>query len=263
MSTAKAGKLLAKALDNSSKDEATTAFSMAFSYAERAGIRLSTIHRVEIVEVKSGGSIDPERERELVDKYNSVLKRAKDLTAELATAERLKDDYFRLAGEYLERADEATAHAEYLEGQLEQSRFSMQTAIRPALHKAALEDIARLKAELKDTREKLERTEEIYTEAAIRRNNLSRENGQQRDRMLQLEKDKAELARQLAAEKEARRHNPATAEELAAALAECMTLRATVSEQAKEIDALRSTRHALQIELDKHENSPFKKLFGW
>lgn len=91
MSTAKAGKLLAKALDNSSKDEATTAFSMAFSYAERAGIRLT--HRFDPLHQELGGNAYGVNERQLIDcvyveQYffigNSGTHRNKPLLQELA-----------------------------------------------------------------------------------------------------------------------------------------------------------------------------------
>lgn len=331
MSKAKAGKLLAKALDNSSKEEATTAFGMAFSYAERAGIRLSTIHRVEVVEVK-GGSIDPDRERELVEKYNRTLARAKELSKQLEQAEQKADRYFTMAGEAQERADEAAAQLKAAGGnstrmqelmdaakELSASALSLRNELTDAKaqidyledelikarnkargngdadgyqlreEKARAEERERATyAELLQTRKerdterqgrlnaeadraelsvKCVELDEAFCAASIRRNNLARENQQQRDRLLQLEKEKAELQRQVDINKAAREgmheRNIEQSKELAAALADNLTLRATVSEQAEEIDALRSTRRALQIELDKHTESPLKKLFGW
>lgn len=312
MSTAKAGKLLAKALDNSSKDEATTAFSMAFSYAERAGIRLSTIHRVEVVETK-GGSINPERERELVDKYNATLKRAKELAADLERAE-------QKAESYLNQAAKAKVEIIQLREQLEaggvtegmQEALELAQKMRDAYNRAKeerdtaqarvdelMEQVAEVLAlaqeatdrfdEADDAREtaeaesrilreqlneymygdpqELEKAREELKATTARRDQLAKENAQQRDRLLQLEKDKAELQRQVDINKAAREgmyeRNVAQSGELAAALAECLTLRATVSEQAEEIDFLRSDRDTLRIELSKHEINPLKKLLGW
>lgn len=77
MTNSKAGKLLAKALHNSSKEEAVTAFGMAFTQAQREKISLASLHRIEVVS-------DNGREKELVDKYNKVLTKAKALRTELA-----------------------------------------------------------------------------------------------------------------------------------------------------------------------------------
>ncbi|MBZ0059591.1 MULTISPECIES: hypothetical protein [unclassified Leclercia] len=202
---------------------------MAFTYAERAGIRLSTIHRVEIVEVKSGGSIDPKRECELIDKYKATLKCGKELAAKLATAENRREEYFSVAGEYLERTDEATAHVEYLERQLAELRSYRANSVSPALHKAALNEIARLKQKISgskndgdykmrmrlscsEERERakyadLGKTRAELIEMTTRRRQLSSENGKQHDRLLQQEKDKVELARQLTAWKRDRTQN--------------------------------------------------------
>lgn len=80
MSNSKAGKLLAKALHNSSREEAITAFGMAFTQAQREKISLASIHRIEVIS-------DNGREKELVDKYNRVLAKAKALSAELVNAQ--------------------------------------------------------------------------------------------------------------------------------------------------------------------------------
>ncbi|MJS61879.1 hypothetical protein DOC35_19550 [Salmonella enterica subsp. enterica] len=375
MSKAKAGKLLAKALDNSSKEEATTAFGMAFSYAERAGIRLSSIHRVEVVEVK-GGSISPDRERELVDKYNRTLKRAKDLTEQLARAERKAENYLDKAAaakveadelraqlaaggittsmqELMDAAKELSAHTKRLQGELTEANSETVRAWKcyseaETGREDAIAEIARLQEQVKKARgdggyqlridkaraEERERAtyaelvqtrkerdterqgrlnaeadkadlsvkcielDEMYSAAAIRRNNLSREAQQLRDTVLQMEKDKQELRealsemsnkfvttyedwmkeeektkklekeneelkRQLDTAREATRVNANNAQELADTLKELIDARGVISEQAEEIDALRSTRRALQIELDKHTENPLKKLFGW
>ena len=50
MTTAKAGKLLAKALNNTSREESLTAVGMAVTYAQRGGFALSSLHRIEFVE---------------------------------------------------------------------------------------------------------------------------------------------------------------------------------------------------------------------
>lgn len=77
MSQQKAAKLLQKALNNSSKEEATAAFSMAWGYAQREGISLSSIHTI----TEEAAPISQDRERELVDKYNRLLREAKSLRA--------------------------------------------------------------------------------------------------------------------------------------------------------------------------------------
>lgn len=74
----KAARMLKLALNNSSKDEATTAFRQAFSYADREGVRLCDLHVIR----EETGSCSPSRERELVDKYNWALGRAKRLQEE-------------------------------------------------------------------------------------------------------------------------------------------------------------------------------------
>lgn len=258
MSSVKAGKLLAKALDNSSKEEATTAFCMAFSYAERAGIRLSSIHRVEIVEVESG-SIDPERERELIEKYNTVLKRAKELTAELEEARRQNtgsNDYqLRIDKTRAEERERAT-YAELAKTRSALEEAELKIASLRSSNNMLMAEHGRLKAEN-------ERLSADCAAASMRRDNLARDVQRLRDTALQMEKDKRGLQRQLAIEKMARADLTTTAEELAAALAGCMRLRATVSEQAEEIATLSSQNKLMHIELTKHETNPLKKLLGW
>lgn len=78
MSKDKAVKLLAKALDNSSKEEAITAFGMAWTQAQRGGVRLADLHVI----TAESAPISDDRERELVDKYNAALRRAKELRDE-------------------------------------------------------------------------------------------------------------------------------------------------------------------------------------
>ncbi|MCS5452556.1 hypothetical protein ACJVQT_23105 [Enterobacter huaxiensis] len=75
MSKQKAAKLLAKALNNSSKEEAAAAFSMAWSYANREGIQLSSLHTI----TEEAAPISEDRERELVEKYNRLLMEARSL----------------------------------------------------------------------------------------------------------------------------------------------------------------------------------------
>lgn len=77
MSQQKAAKLLAKALNNSSKEEAVAAFGMAWSYANREGIKLSSLHTI----TEEAAPISEDRERELVEKYNRLLREAKSLRA--------------------------------------------------------------------------------------------------------------------------------------------------------------------------------------
>lgn len=74
----KATKLLAKALNNSSREEATAAFSRAWLYANNGGFSLSALHTI----TEDAGPITDERERELVDKYNTLLSQAKRLRAD-------------------------------------------------------------------------------------------------------------------------------------------------------------------------------------
>ena len=97
MSKSKAGKLLAKALNNSSREEAITAFGMAFAQAQREKISLASLHRIDVVETRAG--IDPQRETELVQKYNRVLAKAKALTTQLAEKDK---EYERLKALNLE-----------------------------------------------------------------------------------------------------------------------------------------------------------------
>ncbi|HGA8480923.1 TPA: hypothetical protein ACITN2_004348 [Salmonella enterica subsp. enterica serovar Virchow] len=75
MSQQKAAKLLAKALNNSSREEATAAFSRAWLYGQMAGVSLSSIHVIR----EEAAPITDDRERELVDKYNRLLAEAKQL----------------------------------------------------------------------------------------------------------------------------------------------------------------------------------------
>ena len=75
MSQQRAAKLLAKALNNTSKEEALTAFGMAWAYAQRAGVHLSSIHVIR----EEGAPISEDRERELVEKYNRLLAEARNL----------------------------------------------------------------------------------------------------------------------------------------------------------------------------------------
>lgn len=74
----KATKLLAKALNNSSKAEAVAAFGMAWTYAERGGVALSSLHTI----TTEAEPISGDRERELVNKYNTLLHEAKRLKAD-------------------------------------------------------------------------------------------------------------------------------------------------------------------------------------
>lgn len=85
----KAARALKLALNNSSKEEATTAFRQVFSYAEREGVRLSDLHVIR----EEAGPITDERERELVDKYNALLVAAKKLRDDVAAVEADRDYY--------------------------------------------------------------------------------------------------------------------------------------------------------------------------
>ncbi|VGQ11572.1 hypothetical protein SB5439_04967 [Klebsiella variicola] len=104
-------KLLSKAFNNSSKDEATTAFGMAFSYAEQGGVRLADFRgdvRVVYEEkiVYREGGLNSEREHELVKKYNEVLARAKTLRADndKLTTRANEAEYQRAGAERTSRA---------------------------------------------------------------------------------------------------------------------------------------------------------------
>lgn len=90
---------LALAFNNSSKEEATRAFGQAFAYAMRDGLKLGDFRgkgaeRVVIKEKVvyrdrpgTGAPLSAAREKELVDKYNAVLGRAKELKAELESSQ--------------------------------------------------------------------------------------------------------------------------------------------------------------------------------
>lgn len=80
MYKAKAGKALNLALNNSSKAEALSAFGVALTYATKGGFNLSTLHKIEVHESKS---ISTSREIELVNKYNGILKKAKEFSAKI------------------------------------------------------------------------------------------------------------------------------------------------------------------------------------
>lgn len=75
MSQQKAAKLLALALGNGNKEEASSAFSRAWTYAQLAGVQLSSIHVIR----EEAAPITDAREKELVDKYNTLLAEAKRL----------------------------------------------------------------------------------------------------------------------------------------------------------------------------------------
>ena len=75
MSQQKAAKLLALALGNGNKEEASSAFSRAWTYAQLAGVQLSSIHVIR----EEGAPISEDRERELVEKYNRLLAEARNL----------------------------------------------------------------------------------------------------------------------------------------------------------------------------------------
>lgn len=75
MSRLLAAKCLALALDNSSREEALIAFGRAWTLAQRDGIKLSSIHTI----TEEAAPISDERERELVEKYNTLLREAKNL----------------------------------------------------------------------------------------------------------------------------------------------------------------------------------------
>ncbi|HHL4052864.1 TPA: hypothetical protein ACQ7O8_005446 [Klebsiella pneumoniae] len=76
----KAGKALNLALNNSSSEEALSAFGVALKYATKGGFNLSALHKIEIHESKS---TDKSREVELVNKYNGMLKKAKEFSSKI------------------------------------------------------------------------------------------------------------------------------------------------------------------------------------
>lgn len=73
----KAGMALSLALNNCSREEALSAFSMALTYAAQGGFNLSTLHKIEIHESKS---IDTSLEVELVNNYYNALKEITELS---------------------------------------------------------------------------------------------------------------------------------------------------------------------------------------
>lgn len=286
MSKTKAGKLLAKALDNGSKEEASTAFGMAFSYAERAGIRLSSIHRVEIIE--TAADIAPDRERELVDKYNAALKRAKELRGQLEevkaeSARRLAgweesnalNDRFR---ETMDRAEaqliEANESAAYFENQLEHARERLNAAdaakVFAQTQAATLQEAfdreqeKRLQAQESgiDFAVKVHELEEQFLERANRCKYLADDNARLRELNEAREKENRELKRQLTDAKRTSENNVTEAQDLIDALKEVITARETISEQAHEIAALRSDRDALQARIDGWNSNSFMRIFG-
>ncbi|HDS4345608.1 TPA: hypothetical protein QH074_004297 [Enterobacter hormaechei subsp. steigerwaltii] len=99
MSEQKAAKLLAKALNNPSREEATTAFGMAWAMALRAGVALSSLHVIR----EEAAGISEERERELVDKYNRLLVEARQLRSERDYYRRLWNESEGEAEKKLER----------------------------------------------------------------------------------------------------------------------------------------------------------------
>lgn len=316
MTQEKAGKLLAKALDNSSKEEATTAFGMAFTYAERAGIRLSTIHRVEVVETAAG--INPNRERELVDKYNTALKRAKELRNSVEEWSSLCARFESSAIENMDEISglkqelkEAKENASYYEGQLSEFRRRYQNnddvsqlrrkldqaekelnearqpgnadyRVRRALERSeererathALLEQARTErneerrlrlnaeADRADTATINVELDERVTERSIRCNNLYRDNTRLRELNEVREKENRELKCQLEDAKRTSANNVAEAQDLIDALKEVITARATISEQAHEIAALRRDRDALQTRIDNWNSNSFMRIFG-
>lgn len=80
MYKSKAGKALNLALNNTSKAEALSAFGVALTYATKGGFNLSTLHKIEVHESKS---IDTSREIELINKYNGILKKAKEFSTKI------------------------------------------------------------------------------------------------------------------------------------------------------------------------------------
>lgn len=92
MSIKKIEQCLSLAFNNSSKAEATTAFGQAFAWAQREGVNLADFRGkgTERVIYQDRGC-SPEREQELVDKYNAVLARAKDMVRQLAEAQDIKE----------------------------------------------------------------------------------------------------------------------------------------------------------------------------
>lgn len=128
MTTAKAGKLLAKALNNTSREESLTAFGMAFTYAQRGGFALSSLHRIEIVETQNAG-ISSERETELVEKYNRTLKRAKELASELEKKQAIHDGMLKVAQDYRKWFEQGQAENKALATRLEEVTKSAQAAL--------------------------------------------------------------------------------------------------------------------------------------
>ncbi|WP_174509476.1 hypothetical protein [Klebsiella oxytoca] len=143
MTTAKAGKLLAKALNNTSREESLTAFGMAFTYAQRGGFALSSLHRIEIVETQSTG-ISSEREAELVEKYNRTLKRAKELTVELEKKKVIHDSLLQAAQDFERWLKASKAENVTLANQLEEATVSAQAVMD--LNKELTADLAAMEA---------------------------------------------------------------------------------------------------------------------
>ena len=89
MTTKKIEQCLALAFNNSSKEEATTAFGQAFAYAKRLGVQLCDFRGKSDRSATAG--CDADREQELVEKYNTLLTRSRQLKESLAIQLELND----------------------------------------------------------------------------------------------------------------------------------------------------------------------------
>lgn len=79
-------KMLALAFRNANMEEATTSFRMAKKKMEGEGITYEQLFNVEIYEGAAPSHNSSQRETELVEKYNQLLQRAKQLKTELEIA---------------------------------------------------------------------------------------------------------------------------------------------------------------------------------
>lgn len=79
-------KMLSLAFKNANKEEATSAFRQAYSLMQREHVTYEELFNVEIYEGASASANTNQRETELVEKYNALLIRARELKADIERA---------------------------------------------------------------------------------------------------------------------------------------------------------------------------------
>lgn len=79
-------KMLSLAFKNANKEEATNAFRQAYSLMQRERVTYEELFNVEIYEGANPSTNSSQREAELVEKYNALLIRARELKADVERA---------------------------------------------------------------------------------------------------------------------------------------------------------------------------------